>query len=232
MRRASGAAVLLVAAIAATVSFLHIGRLAVQLGQPPLAAWLMPLSVDGTVCAASAALLWAARETVPAPVMARPMLALGVLATLGANADFGAAHGGAGIALSARPGIAFVGSAEVALGMVRRSTRAVTQADTEAVTVTATQADTEAVTVTATQADTEAVTVTATKRPPERSPRPVRPASRGGLRPRPAKRSFAGAAAIVRANPGISEAELGRKFGLSERQGRRLLVAATQAPRP
>ena len=208
MRRVAGAAVLLVAAIAATVSFLHIERLAVQLGQPPLAAWLMPLSVDGTVCAASAALLWAAREAVPAPVMARPMLALGVLATLGANADFGAARGGAGIALSAWPGIAFVGSAEVALGMVRRSARAVTQADTEA------------------------VTVTAMRRPPERTPRPVRPAPRGGLRPRPAKRSFAGAAAIVRANPGISGAELGRKLGLSERQGRRLLVAAMQAPRP
>jgi hypothetical protein len=37
LRRLSGASVLLVAAIAATVSYLHIYRLAVQLGQPRLA---------------------------------------------------------------------------------------------------------------------------------------------------------------------------------------------------
>ena len=91
MKRLTGAAVLLVAAIAAVISFMHIKILAVQLGQPTLAAWLLPLSVDGTVCAASAALLWSAREAVPAPRMARPMLALGVAATLAANADFGAA---------------------------------------------------------------------------------------------------------------------------------------------
>ena len=40
MKRLTGAAVLLVAAIAATVSFMHIKILAVQLGQPALAAWL------------------------------------------------------------------------------------------------------------------------------------------------------------------------------------------------
>ena len=92
MKRLAGAAVLLVAAIAGTVSYVHVQRLAVQLGQPALAVWLLPLSVESTVCAASAALLWAAREAVAAPRMARPMLALGVAATLAANADFGAAQ--------------------------------------------------------------------------------------------------------------------------------------------
>ena len=48
------------------------------------------------------------------------MLALGVLATLAANADFGSSHSAAGVIISAWPGIAFVGSAEVALGMVRK----------------------------------------------------------------------------------------------------------------
>lgn len=120
LRRLTGAAVLLVAAIGATVSYLHIERLALHLGQPPLAAWLMPLSVDGTVGDASAALLWSARTGQRSPWTARTMLALGVLATLAANADFGSSHSAAGVIMSAWPGIAFVGSAEVALGMVRK----------------------------------------------------------------------------------------------------------------
>ncbi len=132
MKRLTGAAVLLVATIAAVISFIHIKILAVQLGQPPLAAWQLPLSVDGTVCAASAVLLWSAREAIPAPRMARPMLALGVIATLAANADFGAAHGAAGIVLSEWPAIAFVGSAEVAFGMVRKSAAVIETASVSA----------------------------------------------------------------------------------------------------
>jgi hypothetical protein len=89
LRKLAGAAVCLVAAIAATVSYLHIYSLAVMLGQPALAAWLMPLSVDGAVGAASVALLSAARSGASSPGIARVMLALGVLATLTANAYSG-----------------------------------------------------------------------------------------------------------------------------------------------
>jgi hypothetical protein len=53
--------------------------------------------------------------------MAQAMLAAGVLATLSANAYSGAAHGAPGIVLACWPGIAFVGSTEVALRMVRES---------------------------------------------------------------------------------------------------------------
>jgi len=128
-----GIAVLLVVVIAGTVSFMHIERLALHLGQPTVAAWLLPLSVDGTVCAASAALLWSAREAIPAPRMARPMLGMGVAATLAANADFGAA----GIVLSALPAIAFAGSAEIAFGMVRKSVQTAAEPDSNPVTETA-----------------------------------------------------------------------------------------------
>jgi len=121
LRRLSGGAVLVVAAIAATVSYLHIYRLALLLGQPQLAALLMPLSVDGAVAAASAALLWSARSGQPSSWSARVMLASGVLATLAANADYGSAHGPAGILMSMWPGLAFIGSAETALSIVRRS---------------------------------------------------------------------------------------------------------------
>ena len=205
MKRLAGFAVLLVAAIAATVSYMHVQLLAAQLGQPALAAWLLPLSVDGTVCAASAALLWSAREAIPAPRMARPMLALGVAATLAANADFGAAHGAAGIVLSAWPAIAFVGSAEVAFGMVRRS--AATAAPTLIV------ADTEAATAVV-------IPDTATDDNPAVSPVEPRTSKRTAARPAKAQR----AAAIVKVNPGVTGAELGRKLGVSERQGRRILA--------
>ncbi len=67
LRRLAGLAVLLVATIAATVSYLHIYNLAVQLGQAPLAAFLIPLSVDGAVGSASAALLSAARSDQRSP---------------------------------------------------------------------------------------------------------------------------------------------------------------------
>jgi hypothetical protein len=196
MKRLAGAAVILVAAIAATVSYMHVQRLAVQLGQPPLAAWLLPLSVDGTVCAASAALLWSAREAVPAPRMAWSMLALGVAATLAANADFGAAHGATGIVLSAWPAIAFAGSVEVAFGMVRKSA---------AVTETASVPVMDTASVAAVIPDIEPDVT----RTPGRTAKPAK-----------ARR----AAAIVRANPDMSGAELGRKLGVSERQGRRILA--------
>lgn len=217
LRRMTGAAVLLVGGIAAVVSYMHIYKIAVQLGQPALAAWLMPLSVDGTVGAASAALLWAARSGQRSPWTARVMLTLGVMATLLANADFGGSHGIAGIILSAWPGVAFVGSAEVALGMVRKSASA-------------------AVAGPASLPDIDAVTVTS--RPPLSLawPRPDKPASVAAIepaKPRPLARSVNAArppsrdrraASIVAKSPDISGAQLAAKLGLSERSGRRILA--------
>lgn len=121
VRSGTAGAVLLVAAIAATVSFVHIEHLAVTHGQARLTACLLPVSVDGTVAAASLAMLWAARTGLSTPWLARVMLGLGVAATLGANAAYGAPYGLTGILLSGWPGIAFVGSVEIALGMVRRT---------------------------------------------------------------------------------------------------------------
>jgi uncharacterized protein DUF2637 len=121
IRRLTAAAVLLVAVIAAVVSFLHIEHLALSHGQTTLAAWLLPVSVDGTVAAASLSMLWAAREDLPTPWLARGMLTTGVAATLAANAAYGAPHGISGELLSGWPAVAFVGSVEMVLGMVRRA---------------------------------------------------------------------------------------------------------------
>ncbi len=121
IRAATTAAVLLVAAIAAVVSYIHIQRLAVTPGQTPLAAYLLPLSIDGTVAAASLVLLRAARAGLPSPWLAQAMLGLAVTATLAANIAYGAHFGITGSLLSGWPAVAFIGSAEMAIGMVRRA---------------------------------------------------------------------------------------------------------------
>ncbi|MGP0027915.1 MAG: DUF2637 domain-containing protein [Streptosporangiaceae bacterium] len=121
IRRMAAVAVLLVAAIAAVISYVHIERLAVTHGQAVLAAYLLPLSIDGTVAAASLVLLRAARAGLSAPWLAQAMLGLAVVATLAANVAYGARFGITGSLLSGWPAVAFIGSAEMAIGMTRRA---------------------------------------------------------------------------------------------------------------
>jgi len=123
-RAATTAAVLLVAVIAAVVSFVHIEHLAVTHGQTKLAAVLLPVSIDGTVAGASLVMVRAARARLGTPWLARVMLALSVAATLAANVAYGVRFGITGALLSGWPAVAFVGSAEMAIGMVRRVRRA------------------------------------------------------------------------------------------------------------
>ncbi len=124
IRAATAAAVLLVAAIAAVVSFVHIEHLAVTHGQTWLAAVLLPVSIDGTVAAASLVMLRAARGGLGTPWLGRFMLVLAVTATLAANVGYGLPYGLAGAALSGWPAVAFIGCAEMAIGMVRRARNA------------------------------------------------------------------------------------------------------------
>jgi len=123
IRVLTASAVLLVATIAAVISFVHIEHLAATHGQITVAAYLLPLSIDGTVVAASMVMLRAARADMRTPWLARVMLAGSVGATLAANVAYGARYGLAGALLSGWPAAAFIGSAEMALGMVRRATR-------------------------------------------------------------------------------------------------------------
>jgi len=116
IRRLTAAAVLVVAAIAAVVSFVHIEHLAVTHGQTVLAAMLLPVSIDGTVAAASLVMLRAARAGLGTPWLARVMLGLSVVATLAANIAYGARYGLTGSLLSGWPAVAFIGSAEMAIG--------------------------------------------------------------------------------------------------------------------
>jgi len=78
------AAVLLVAAVAAIVSFAHMWTVADRAGEQ-WRAWLLPLSVDGLVVAASMALLTRRRAGLPGGRLAWCALLGGVGASLAAN---------------------------------------------------------------------------------------------------------------------------------------------------
>jgi hypothetical protein len=113
-------AVLLVAAIAAVISYQHVVALALRYGQPVLAAYLLPVSIDGLVAVSSLVMLRAARLSVTAPWLARTGLILAIMATLACNVGYGVAHGWPGALLSGWPAVAFVVAAEVAITMTRR----------------------------------------------------------------------------------------------------------------
>ena len=121
IRFTTAAAVCAVAAFAAAVSYSHLYGLGRAHGQDGTAARLLPLSVDGLILAASLVLLHEARNDRDAPALARFMLWLGIGATIGANIAYGAGYGLLGALISAWPAVAFIGSVEIAMQLVRRS---------------------------------------------------------------------------------------------------------------
>jgi len=85
IRAATAGAVLLVAAIAAMVSYQHLYHLAVTHGETRLDADLLPLSIDGTVVTGSLLMLRSARQGIATPWLARIMLTAAVAMTIAAN---------------------------------------------------------------------------------------------------------------------------------------------------
>lgn len=120
LRRTVVSAVLIVALVAAIVSYLHIQHLAVRSGQSMLASVLLPFSIDGTVAAASMVMFGAARRGEKPPRLARGMLGLSIAATLAANVAEGMSHGIVGAAVSGWPAVAFAGAVEMFMWDVRR----------------------------------------------------------------------------------------------------------------
>jgi len=106
---------------AAVVSYSHIYGLGRVHGQDGTAARLLPLSVDGLILAASLVLLHEARNGRDAPALARLMLRPGISATIGANIAYGAGYGLLGALISAWPAVAFIGTVEIAMQLVRRA---------------------------------------------------------------------------------------------------------------
>ena len=118
IRRSTIAAVAVVGAVAAVLSFRHQYELALAHGESTLTARLLPASIDGLLLAGTLAILdgsrhghraWAARVTV----------GLGVSMTLWANIVHGVAYGKAGIIVSGWPPVALIAVVEVLARMLR-----------------------------------------------------------------------------------------------------------------
>jgi hypothetical protein len=151
---AMAATVALVAVDAAIVSYSHIYGLATgQQGsgaETGVQARLLPLSIDGVIAEASLVLLYAARHKLKVPWLARFMLVLGIVATVTANVTHGlpsvllspVTHVVISALLSAWPAGAFIGSVEMAMGLVR-AIRAVEASDSESDTEGDSDSDTE-----------------------------------------------------------------------------------------
>lgn len=120
IRFATTVVVLLLAAVAAVVSYRHAYEVVVLNGEAGFTAYLVPLTIDGAIFASSMVLLDAARRRLPVPKLARWTLALGILATLAANVAHGWAHGPVGAIVAAWPAVALVLSYELLMGMIRR----------------------------------------------------------------------------------------------------------------
>ncbi|WP_327105426.1 DUF2637 domain-containing protein [Nonomuraea glycinis] len=131
IRFLTAAVVILLAGVAAVVSYRHAYEVVVANGEAGFTAILVPLTIDGLIFASSMVLLDAARRGGARPVLAYLSLVLGILATLAANVMHGWAHGPVGAIVAAWPAVALVLAYELLMGLIRRST--VTDVTVEAV---------------------------------------------------------------------------------------------------
>ena len=111
--------VLLVALFAALVSYAHIRVLGIRNGYDTYTASLLPIGVDGLIVGCGLMLASAARARLRASV-ARCGLWIGILATLSANAAYGASHGAVGMVVSAWPAAAFIVIVEAYMQLGKR----------------------------------------------------------------------------------------------------------------
>lgn len=139
-------------------------------------------------------------------------LALGVLATLGANAYSGSGHGIAGMTLAMWPGVAFVGSAETALSMVRRSARRSTAPDVTPALEAVRASHRPPLSVAWSGPELAAASRPGVAAP--KTAKTVKPSGGHGRR----------AAGALAKNPDLTGKQLAAKLGVSERSGRRILA--------
>jgi hypothetical protein len=119
IRVSTAAVVVGVAGIAAYVSYWHAYEVVRAHGENGVTARLEPATIDGLVYASSMVVLYAARHRLGVPALARWLLALGIVATLGANVAHGWHAGPIGAAVAAWPAASLVGSYELLLWLVR-----------------------------------------------------------------------------------------------------------------
>ncbi|MEV4078381.1 DUF2637 domain-containing protein [Nonomuraea fuscirosea] len=120
IRWTTTAAVLVLAGIAAVVSFRHMRELAVAHGEDELAAALIPLAVDGTIVAASMALLRASRQGDRGGVLPWVLLIVSSLASIGANVAVAEPTVIARL-IAGWPSLALIGAYEMLMCQIRQS---------------------------------------------------------------------------------------------------------------
>src|ERR1700728_2565433 len=118
IRVSTAAVVLIVAGIAAYISYWHAYTVVRQYGESGVTALLEPGTIDGLVYASSMVILHAARHRLPVPRLAGWKLALGIAASLAVNVVQGWSHGLVGAAAAAWPAVALVGSYELLAWMI------------------------------------------------------------------------------------------------------------------
>ena len=116
--------VVLLAGIAAVVSYRHAYEVITAHGESGWVAYLVPLTIDGLIFASSMVLLDAARRGATRPKLAYFTMGLGILATLSANVMHGWENGVIGSIVAAWPAVALVLSYELLMGLIRRSATA------------------------------------------------------------------------------------------------------------
>jgi hypothetical protein len=120
IRLATLAGVVLVALVAAVVSFRHVHELAVRHGEDGLAAALIPLSVDDMIVAASMSVLVASRRGERGAFLTWTMLMVASLASLSVNVVV-AEPSLIGRVIAAWPSFVLIGAYEMPMHQIRRS---------------------------------------------------------------------------------------------------------------
>ena len=120
IRLTTALAVLMVAGVAAVISYEHAHELVTSHGETGFTAHLLPFTVDGLIWAASMVVLDASRRNHPVPRLALWSLGAGIVATVGANLAHGLGHGPVGALVSAWPALALVGSFELLMLLIRK----------------------------------------------------------------------------------------------------------------
>jgi uncharacterized protein DUF2637 len=120
IRVTTALAVLMVASVAAIISYQHAYELVTTHGEKGFTARLLPFTVDGLIWAASMVAMDASRRSHPVPRLALWSLAAGIVATIGANLAHGLGHGPVGALVSAWPALALAGSFELLMLLIRK----------------------------------------------------------------------------------------------------------------
>ena len=119
-RRTTTASVLLLAGIAAVVSYRHMHVLALDHGEPAWTAALIPFSVDGMIIASSMSLLLDSRYGTRSGVLPWALLLIGSTASLGANVAV-AEPSLYGRLIAAWPSFALIGAYELLMRQIRHA---------------------------------------------------------------------------------------------------------------